>query len=73
MNKIAPNWVLWISLISLILFGIDGLFNIILTLKNISEYPATSLGAIIGIVILIYFVVYIPVNIVYKYLKEDKK
>ena len=73
MKKIAPNWVLWISIIALIVGSVAGLINMIISLKNLYDEPASSLGQLFATIGLIYFIGYIPISVLYSYIKEHKK
>ncbi len=73
MNKIAPNWALWISMGGLVLGSVVGIFNMLINLRNINSEPAQALGQMFATITLVYLIGYIPISVMYNYIKEHKK
>ena len=73
MEKIAPIWVLWVSMIMLIVACIVVVINMLLSLRNLYDLPGSTLGNLFGTIALIYLLGYIQVSILYDYIKKHKK
>ena len=71
---IPPRWVLWISFVFFILIGIGLGISVLYQLSIIYIEPAGIVfGEILFLILAFYVIIYVPIIMIYRYLKVEKK